>query len=291
MSGISDLPLRMLCRRFGCELAFVEMLNCRSLSHKSKRTKSMLATDKEDKPLGVQILGCEPKFILKALDVLKKYAFDILDFNAACPAKKVVRRGEGASLLREPKKLQELLKLVVKNTALPVTVKIRTGWDDTRVNAPEVALRAQDAGIAALFIHGRTCAQGYGGKVDYSVIRRVKEALQIPVIASGNAFSAELIKQISGQTGCDAVAIARGALGNPWIFSGEKPSLNELVKIMLEHLQASVDFYGERVGVVKFRKFFSCYTKGMRRVRPLRERFSRARAQIDAAAIIESLKL
>jgi len=250
----------------------------------------MLATHKKDRPLGIQILGCEPKFLLKSLDVLKKYEFDILDFNAACPAKKVVRRGEGASLLREPKKLQELLKLLVKNAHVPVTVKIRAGWDDTQVNAPEVALRAQDAGIAALFIHGRTCAQGYGGRVDYSVIRKVKEALKIPVVASGNAFSTELIKQIFGRTCCDAVAIARGALGNPWIFSGGKPSLNEVVKIMLEHLRASVDFYGERVGVIKFRKFFSWYTKGMRRVRPLREKFSRAKTRIDTAGIIGLLK-
>ena len=196
MAGVSDLPFRMLNRQFGAELAFVEMINARSISHKSKRTQSMLSSGPKDKPLGVQLLGCEEQFILKALDVLKGYKFELLDFNAACPAKKVVRRKEGAGLLKEPKKLKKLLKLVVKNSTVPVTVKIRTGWDKDCVNAKEVALYAQDAGIAGLFIHGRTKVQGYSGAVDYAAIREVKKALDIPVIASGDILSAQLAQKI-----------------------------------------------------------------------------------------------
>ncbi|MEI6631507.1 MAG: tRNA-dihydrouridine synthase, partial [bacterium] len=155
MAGVSDLAFRLLNRRFGCELAFIEMINARSLGYRSLKTKAMMATTSKDRPLGVQLLGCEENFILRALDILKQYEFDILDFNAACPMKKVIRRGEGASLMRNPKKFNQLLKLIVKNSSVPVTAKIRSGWDEDSINAREVALYAQDAGVAALFIHGR----------------------------------------------------------------------------------------------------------------------------------------
>lgn len=301
MAGISDLVFRMLNRSFGCELAFVEMINCRSISHKSRRTRQMLASEPDDSPLGLQLLGCEPEYILKAMEALRDYRFDVLDFNAACPAKKVTRRGEGASLLKEPKKLSKLLKLVVKNSPVPVTVKIRTGWDKDSVNARETALIAQDAGVNALFIHGRTKSQGYSLGVDYETIRKVKEALQIPVIASGDLFSPQLVKKMFDETGVDAVTIARGALGNPWIFedcaeffkSGEtpdKPSINEVVKVMLRHLDDCIGLYKERIGVVKFRKFFAWYTKGFRKIRHLREESSRAKTKEEMLRIIERCK-
>jgi tRNA-dihydrouridine synthase B len=286
LAGISDLPFRILNRKFGAELGFVEMINCRSINHKSRRTAQMLSSHPEDRPLGIQLLGCEEKFILKALDVLKIYEFDLLDFNAACPAKKVVRRGEGASLLKEPKKLQKLLKLLVKNSKAPVTVKIRSGWDKDSVNAREVALMSEDAGIHGLFIHGRTKLQGYSGDVDYKAIGEVRRAMKIPVIASGNIFCAQSIKKMLDETGCDGLAVARGALGNPWIFNGKKPDKIEIIRVMLEHLQGCIDFYGERIGVMKFRKFFGWYTKGLRKVRPLRERSSRAKTKADMLEVI-----
>jgi tRNA-dihydrouridine synthase B len=300
MAGISDLPFRMLNRGFGAELAFVEMINCRSISHKSKRTENMLSPGPKEKPLGVQILGCEEKFILKALDVLSKYKFDLIDFNAACPAKKVVRRGEGASLLKEPKRINSLLKLIVKNSKLPVTAKIRIGWDKDSINSREVALYAQDAGIKALFVHGRTKAQGYSGGVDYKAISLAKKAIDIPLIASGDILSAQLAKRMYDETGADGLAIARGSLGNPWIFKEIteylkkdkvilKPSVEKVIKVMLEHLDASVAFYGERNGVIIFRKFFGWYTKGIRSIRPLREKSSRVKTKEEMAGIISSL--
>jgi tRNA-dihydrouridine synthase B len=259
----------------------------------------MLSSNAIDRPLGLQLLGVEPKFILRAMDILRQYQFDVLDFNAACPAKKVVRRGEGASLLKEPKKLSALLKLVVKNSPVPVTVKIRTGWDKNSVNAKEVALYAQDAGISGLFIHGRTKLQGYSGKVDYEVIRKVKQALEIPVIASGDVFSAQLVKKMFEETGCDGVAIARGCLGNPWIFKEtrgflknnlmpDKPTIDEIIKVMIGHLEANVDFYGERIGVIKFRKFFNWYTKGFRKIRRLREKVSCSKTKDGMINIIRA---
>ncbi|MCX5687887.1 MAG: tRNA-dihydrouridine synthase family protein, partial [Candidatus Omnitrophica bacterium] len=166
MAGVSDLPFRLLSRRFGCEFAFTEMINVRSLSHKMRKTKKMLSTSSEDQPLGIQIIGCEEDFLLRAIDVLGFYEYDILDFNAACPVKKVARRGEGAALLKDLRKLHKLLKILVKNSNKPVTVKIRTGWDKDSINAKEAALMSQDAGVSALFIHGRSREQGYSGEVN-----------------------------------------------------------------------------------------------------------------------------
>lgn len=298
MAGVSDFPFRLLNRKFGAELAFVEMINARSLGHKSKKTQHMLSTNHKDKPLGVQLLGCEANFIQRAMDILQKYEFDLLDFNAACPAKKVTRRGEGASLLKDPKKLNQMLKLVVKNSKVPVTVKIRAGWDKDSLNAKEAALYAQDAGISALFIHGRTKTQGYSGTVDYKIIKAVKNALTIPVIASGDILSAQLAKKMFDETGCDGIAIARGLLGNPWIFKEIKeyvthgkmisrPAPDKIMQTMLEHLGLCIDFYGEKVGVMIFRKFMSWYTRGFRKIRPLREKASRVKTREEIIKLTE----
>jgi len=283
MSGVSDLPFRLLNRRFGCELAFVEMINVRGLGYKSMKTEHLLTTTDQDKPLGVQLLAGEEKWLKRGLDILKKYHYDILDFNAACPARKVTRRGEGASLLKDPKKLQGLLAVIVKTSKVPVTVKIRSGWDKNTINAVEVAKACQDAGIQALFIHGRTKTQEYSGQVDYTVIHAVKKALQIPVIASGDVFSAQLAKKMFDETGCDGILVARGAFGNPWIFQeipfflkhGKVPvrtGVDAIVDTMVEHYKGCIDFYTPRVSVSIFRKFFGWYTKGFRGIRPLREK-------------------
>ncbi len=302
MSGISDLSFRLLNHRFGCELAFVEMINARSLGYKSKKTRSMLATEADDKPLGVQLLGNEPKFILRAMDILRCYAFDVLDFNAACPEKKVTSRGEGAALLKEPKKLQKLLKILVKNSPVPVTVKIRSGWDKDSIPAREVALYAQDSGISALFIHGRTKYQEYSGGVDYQAIRQVKEALSIPVIASGDIFSGPLAQKMYAETGCDGLLLARGALGNPWIFReitrflddqtiAKRPTADEIVQTMTEHINLAISVHAEKTGVILFRKFFGWYVKGLRKIRALKEKACLAKTREEMLAVIEEFQV
>ncbi|MBU1853152.1 MAG: tRNA-dihydrouridine synthase family protein, partial [Candidatus Omnitrophica bacterium] len=217
MAGISSFPFRMLNRKFGCRFCFVEMINCRSLSYSSRKTLEMMRTSKEDKPLGVQILGSDKEYILRSLEKLQDYKMDMLDFNAACPHKKITKRGEGAALLKTPRVLSKLLKLIVANSNCPVTAKIRIGWNSFSY-AKDIALYAQDAGISALFVHGRTREQGYSGKVDYETIRMLKKSLDIPLIASGDIFNAALAKKMLDETGCDAITVARGALGNPWIF-------------------------------------------------------------------------
>jgi len=290
MAGISDFPFRMLNRKFGCELAFVEMINVHSISHKSKKTAQMLFSHKDDRPLGIQLLGNEQKYIEKAIDILKKYKFDLLDFNAACPARKVVKRGEGAGLLREPKKLEKLLKIIVKNSSWPVTLKIRSGWDKDSVNAKEIAVIAEGCGINGLFIHGRTKLQEYSGKVDYKSIKAAKKTVKIPVIGSGDNFSTSLIEKMFAETNCDAACVARGALGNPWIFKGTQPAEEEIISTMLEHLDGCIDFYGERSAILLFRKFFAWYTKGFRNVRHLREKCCHAKSKKDVLHIVEELQ-
>ncbi len=301
MAGISDLPFRVINRAFGCTFAFAEMISARSLVFESKNTRRMLTTDPQDSPLGVQLLGNDSGVMLKALEMLRNLPLHLIDINAACPVTKVTKKGEGAAMLREPRRLGQLLRVLVENTELPVTVKIRSGWDEDSINAAEVALHAQDAGISALFIHGRTRAQGYRGRVDYSIIREVKELLRIPVIASGDTFSAELIKKMFDETGCDGVTIARGALGNPWLFreaaeylaSGmllPKPGISKVMEVMTKHLNLCCDHHGERAGTVLFRKFFCWYVKGIPDSNLLKAKAFRAETKSQMLDIIEELR-
>jgi tRNA-dihydrouridine synthase B len=301
MAGVSDLPFRIINRRFGCGLAFAEMISARALTYRNSNTLKMLSTNPADRPLGLQLLGNDSKIMLKALDILRDYEFDVLDINAACPVSKVTKRGEGSAMLRQPRTLFEVLKAVVDHSHLPVTVKIRSGWDESSVNARDVALYAQEAGVSAVFIHGRTRSQGYSGSVDYDEIRKVKEALTIPVIASGDAFSAELIRNIFDVTGCDGVAVARGALGNPWIFDETvqylkngtvpaRPSIGEIVDTMIIHLDLSVEADGDVAGTTKFRKLFAWYVKGLRDTRDIRTEAFRAETRPEMLALINKLR-
>ncbi len=302
MAGVSDLPFRLMSRAFGVPLAFTEMIDVRSLSQKDKRTRSMLSSTPADRPLGVQLLANDEKYIAKTLDVLAEYEFDLLDFNAACPTPKVTRKGKGAALLREPHKLSNILKTLVAYAKVPVTVKIRAGWDPNSVNAREIALYAEDAGISALFIHGRTKTQGYSGTVDYRIIKEVKGAVKIPVIASGDNISVPFIKKMFDETGCDGVAVARGALGNPWIFGEiirffqdgrpcERPDINERIATVKNHLNLVIDHYGEKRGVASFHKFFIWYTRGLRGTKPLRDRAFRTHTKDELLDIIEELRM
>ncbi|NQT75010.1 MAG: tRNA dihydrouridine synthase DusB [Candidatus Omnitrophica bacterium] len=280
LAGISSHPFRALNRKFGCEFSFLEMINCRSLVYSSNKTGEMMRFTEEELPLGIQLLVENEGLLLKVLEKIHDLPFSIVDLNAACPQKKVTSRGEGAHLLKTPKKLERLLKLMVKNCVVPVSLKMRLGWsDDSR--ACDIALSGQDAGIKAIFIHGRTKAQGYSGEVCYKAIARIKKKLKVPVIASGDILSAGLAKKMFDETGCDAVTVARGALGNPWIFREikeylekgkilERPCVEDIIKTMRSHLKLSCDFYGPKRGLSHFKKFFIWYTRSFKGVRLLR---------------------
>ena len=282
LAGVSSYPFRVLNREFGCEFSFLEMIHCHSLVYDNKKTLEMMRFTEDELPLGIQLLGNDEKFICKALEKIQDAPFSIVDLNAACPQKKVVSRGEGASLLKTPEKLARLLKAMVKNCAQPVSLKMRLGWDDDS-GAGDIALSAQDAGVSAIFVHGRTKVQGYGGGVNYRAIAGIKKKLQITVIGSGDVLSGKLAKKMFDETGCDAITVARGALGNPWIFREikeyiekgkilERPGVKDIIRTMKSHLELMIDFYGPRRGLVHFRKFFLWYTRSFEGVKRVREK-------------------
>jgi len=295
LSGFSDLPFRLVAREFGCPLAFTEMINALALSLRNVRTLSLL----QSSPL-------DPDAFLRALDVLADCAYDVLDVNAACPVHKVTRKGEGAALLKSPETLSRIVSALVEHSLVPVTVKIRAGWDSRSINAPEIAKRIEAAGASAVCVHGRTRDQAYRGSADASVIGAVKKAVCIPVIASGDLFSSDAAAWVMEETGCDAAMIARGALGNPWIFRdlaamGERaaesaaarrravPTVAEAQSVMEKHLALSVATHGPRVGVIGFRKCFIWYTRGLRNARLLRSRSGGASSVDEMKALIREL--
>ena len=301
LAGISDRPFRVMNRAQGCCFAFTEMISARSLVNDSRRTLRMLAVDPDDRPLGVQLVGNDASVLTRAIELLKPYNFDVIDLNAACPARKVIGVDQGAALMKEPLKLEALLSAMVKAADVPVTVKIRAGWDNESRNACEAALRAQDAGVKAVFIHGRTRSQGYSGQVSYGAIAEVKQALSVPVIGSGDVFSGAHVLEMFKQTNCDGVTVARGALGNPWIFpeiraalegkpAPDRPEPASIAECMLSHLDMCIELYGEEGGIKRFRKFFGWYSKGFHRIRPLRSAAFECRTRAEFAAIITQLE-
>lgn len=300
LAGVSDLPFRLVARGLGCRFAFAEMISTAALVRGSPRTIRMLRTDPADAPLGVQLFGADPVQAARAAEMLCERPPALIDFNAACPVRKVVRRGAGASLLRDPAALGAILRAMASHASVPVTVKLRAGWDASSTPAREIALRARDAGVRAVFIHGRTMRQGYSGAVDYAAIRAVKEALDIPVIASGDALTPALVKKLFDETGCDGALLARGALGNPWLFreaeallagraAPARPGVVEVVATMARHLDLCCTHYGELHGTTVFRKHFAWYTRGIPGMKPLRERAFKTGSMGAMRGLIEEL--
>ena len=300
MAGVTDLSFRLLNRRFGCPFAYSEMVSDRSLLHDNRQALERLMGTPEDRPFGIQLLGNDPDLLSSALEHLGPFPYDLLDLNAACPAKQITRKGEGSALMREPDRLERVLAGLVKRAPVPVTVKIRTGWDADEINAVEVARRAEAAGVCGIIIHGRTRAQSYAGAVDYGTVRSVKAAVSVPVVASGDAFTPEAIARWLTETGCDGVAVARGAMGNPWIFretaahlSGRPilpPDAGERLAVMRDHLDLATSIWGEFRGCLVFRKFFYWYTKGMREVRVLRARANTAATRDELIALMDEAR-
>jgi tRNA-dihydrouridine synthase B len=301
LAGISDSSFRLICREFGVGFTFVEMINARALSYKGKKTKKMLRIDPHDKPIGIQLLGAELPYLIQALEVIESfYDFDLLDFNVACPVRKVCRRGEGAALMKEPEKLEKILKGLIQRWHKPVTVKIRSGWDQDSKNAVQIGKVAEQSGVHAIFIHGRDKNQLYAGSVDYKIIADVKKNVRVPIIASGDIFCAQSAQKMFDKTGCDGILVARGALGNPWIFREideflkhkrtlPAPPVSEVIKTLLKHLELSVAEHGEKNGVALMRKFVGWYFKGRPYVRPLRQKVNTVKTKKEFVALIETI--
>ena len=300
LSDVSDLPFRMLNRSFGCKFAYCQMVSTRALVNNKPKTEELLKSHFRDRPLGVQLLADDPEALKKALFILRPYKYETVDLNAGCPTPKVAKKGQGAGLLKDIERLKVLMDILVRFGDKPATIKIRTGWADDNPVAVKIARLAEEAGLSAVFIHGRTRQQGYGGEVDYKTIKEVKEAVNIPVIASGDIFSGKLTKKMFDETGCDGIMVARGSLGNPWIFREieyflktgkilQGPSVGELKKVIKKHLALCCKFYGEKIGVLKFRKHFSWYVREIRYSRVVRNMGFSAKSAKELHQIVDKL--
>ena len=274
MAGITDLPFRTIVRSFGCGLAFTEMVSAIGLARENEKSLLYLSSSCEDRPLGIQLFGSDPEMLAAAAKVAAEREADLLDVNMGCPVKKVARTGSGASLMRDPERAAAVLRAVRKASTLPLTVKIRAGWNARLVNAVEIGQMAEECGVNAVILHPRTADQGFGGRSDWGLIAALKQRIRIPVIGSGDIRCPEDAVRMLDETGCDGIMVGRGALGNPWLIgnilsrlSGTEsalPSIRQREEIIRRHLSLAVDFYGETIGTRDFRKHLLWYTKGLR---------------------------
>ncbi|HIZ12807.1 MAG TPA: tRNA dihydrouridine synthase DusB [Candidatus Mediterraneibacter stercorigallinarum] len=296
MAGVTDLPFRLLCKEQGAGLLCMEMVSAKAILYKNKNTESLLTIHPEELPVSLQLFGSDPKIMSEMAKRIEERPFAILDINMGCPVPKVVRNGEGSALMKEPKLVYDIVSAVVKAIDKPVTVKIRKGFDDTCVNAVEIAKIIEEAGAAAVAVHGRTREQYYSGKADWDIIRQVKEAVSIPVIGNGDVTSPQKAEELVRQTGCDGIMIARGAEGNPWIFSEmaayeetgripPRPGRDELREMMLRHARLQLEYKGEYSGIREMRKHVAWYTKGIPNAARLRDRIN----QVETYGELENL--
>ena len=282
MAGITDLVFRTLVREHGCGLCFTEMVSANGLVRHTEKTFRYLDSSDDDAPLGIQIFGVDPGVFADAARIVADFGADLIDINMGCPVKKVIKTGAGAALMKEPGRVATIIEKVRAAVTVPLTIKIRAGWDKATVNAVEIAVMAEDCGVDAIILHPRTARQGFSGSADWDLIARVKRSVGIPVIGSGDVKTpADALKMLT-ETGCDGVMIGRTALGNPWIFrrtlaalvgeSHDLPTLEERETLIHRHLEMNVDYFGDTVGVRTFRKHLLWYTKGLRDGAQFRQR-------------------
>ena len=281
MAGVTDLPFRKLCKEQGAGLICMEMVSAKAISFHNKNTEALMEIDKCENPVSMQLFGSEPELMARVAAETEERPFDILDINMGCPVPKVVNNGEGSALLKNPELIVKIVKSVSSAIKKPLTVKVRIGFENEPVDIVDIAKRVEDAGAAAIAVHGRTRQQYYSGTADWDAIRRVKEAVSIPVIGNGDVDSPEKAKALIKETGCDGVMIGRAVRGNPWLFrelnhyfeTGEKlprPSVEEVREMILRHARMQIDLKGEFTGIREMRKHVAWYTAGMRHSAALR---------------------
>ena len=282
MAGVSDLPFRRLCTEMGASLLVTEMVSAKAIYFKNKNTEPLMKIDKDEHPVALQLFGSDPDIIALMAAQIENRDFDIFDFNMGCPVPKIVNNGEGSALMKNPKLVEEILSKLVKSVKKPVTLKIRKGFNEDNINAVEIAKIAEASGVSAIAVHARTREQYYSGKADWSIIKAVKSAVNIPVIGNGDVTDGKSAEEMYEYTGCDGIMIARAARGNPWIFreirdyfcskTVEKPAKDEVIDMILKHCRLQMEYDDEIMAVRKMRKHVAWYTHGMKGSSALRDR-------------------
>ena len=286
MAGVTDLPFRNLCREFGAGLAVSEMVSCDASLRHTRKSRLRIQHEGERSPKSIQIVGTDPKQLAEAAQYNVDQGAEIIDINMGCPAKKVCKKLAGSALMKDEKLVEEILQTVVKAVSVPVTLKIRTGWSPEQRNAAQIARIAEDCGIQALAVHGRTRACRFNGEAEYATIQQVSRVVSIPVIANGDISSPEKAKKVLDQSGARCIMIGRGAQGRPWIFQeindylekgilAPPPALTEQQRVVLEHLQQIHHFYGEDCGTKIARKHIAWYTSAQPQGLAFRQQFNR----------------
>jgi tRNA-dihydrouridine synthase B len=301
LAGITDLAFRLIAKSFGAALVYIPLISAKALCLGSQRTLDLLASDPTERPVAVQIFGGDPETIADAVATLSQYPIDIIDINMGCPVPKVAGRAAGASLLRTPKLAADIVRAAVRATDLPVTVKLRSGWDASSINALDMAQALVDAGASAIALHPRTKAQGFSGRADWSLIGLIKEKLSVPVIGSGDVCSPEDARKMLDETGCDLVMVARAALGNPWVFSRTiqflenavlppEPTAGERVHVLARHCALSANYDDRRRAALRMRKHAAWYVKGLKNAAATRDKINHAGTIDEIVGICRGLE-
>jgi len=297
MAGVTDKAFRLLAREFGCGLLYTEMISAKALTYNNAKTKSLMDIEGEEQPIAVQLFGSEPDVMAEGARLAVENGARLLDVNMGCPVPKVVRCGEGSAVLETPQTAAAIVRAMVNAVQVPVTVKMRSGWDSKNIVAVEFAKRMAAAGAAAIAIHARTREQYYGGKADWSIIKAVKEAVDVPVLGNGDIWTPEDGARMLAETGCDAIMIGRGAMGNPWLIADTlyyletgikrgKPDPASKIRLAVRHLDLMISYKGEEVGVKEMRSHLAWYLKGLPRSAPLKEALFRLKKRDQVVSLL-----